>query len=674
MKVLTGIISTTRKGAGYIDDPDLKKDSIYIEEGTLNTALNGDRVEFTVHEKNVRGVKTKVGTIKRIASRAKDTFVGIVSYEGNRCILIPDDKKMYTNISMSSATDKTKLLKKDDKIFVRISPWTDPRKLPEGKVIKVLGKKGINNVEMESIVLERGFEVGFPQAVEKEAEQIGIAGNKFGKKIVATEIAKRRDIRNTLTFTIDPFDAKDFDDAISFKALSADSTGKPFYEIGIHIADVSHYVREGTALDKEAVKRGCSIYLVDRTIPMLPEVLSNDVCSLNPHEDKLSFSAIFVLDDKANIKSRWFGRTVMNSDHRFTYETAQAVIDGNAANANKYSKGIQTAASAETGMKYRDQLVTLNRLAKILQKNKFSKGAIEFEQEEIKFRLDKDGKPIGAYVYERLDTHKLVEEYMLLANREVAKYIFDSIKKKGKRDTGAIYRIHETPDKEKIKNLAVFVKALGYDLHIGKDGAVTAQDLNHLLDQVEDTPHESLVRTAAVRSMQKAIYSTKNVGHFGLAFDFYTHFTSPIRRYPDLLVHRVLAKHLHNEPFADKDIVTFQHIAESSTAREIDASIAERESKKLKQVEYMSTRVGQTFDGVISGVTRWGMYVEDRETKSEGMIGMRNLGDDYYNFNEKTYSIVGEKTGKKFTLGDRVRFKVLAADLDKKTLDYGFVS
>jgi ribonuclease R len=717
-RILIGTISATRKGAGYIDDPDPKKDSIYIEEGTLNTALNGDTVEFTVAEKNIRGVKTKVGTIKKIVNRAKETFVGIVSYEGNRCILIPDDKKMYTNISISLVSTG-KALQKDDKIFVRILPWTDPKKLPEGKVIKVLGKKGINNVEMESIVLERGFEVGFPQAVEKEAEQIGIASNKLGKKIAAAEIAKRRDIRGTLTFTIDPFDAKDFDDAISFRILSGgkkevlrdpmsppaggasssrlppvggeamhDSAESPakcpsesssfppsiLYEIGIHIADVSHYVREGSALDKEAVKRGCSVYLVDRTIPMLPEVLSNDVCSLNPREDKLSFSAIFTMDDKANIKSRWFGRTVMNSDHRFTYETAQAVIDGNAANANKYSKGIQTATSAEAGMKYRGELVTLNRLAKILQKNKFSKGAIEFDQEEIKFRLDKDGKPIGAYVYERLDTHKLVEEYMLLANREVAKYIFESIKKKGKRDTGAIYRVHETPDKEKIKNLAVFVKALGYDLHIGKDGAVTAGDLNHLLDQVEDTPHESLVRTAAVRSMQKAIYSTKNVGHFGLAFDFYTHFTSPIRRYPDLLVHRVLAKHLHDEPFADKDIVTFQHIAETSTAREIDAAIAERESKKLKQVEYMSTRVGQTFDGVISGVTRWGMYVEDRETKSEGMIGMRDIDDDYYNFNEKAYSIVGEKTGKKFTLGDKIRFKVLAADLDKKTLDYGFVS
>lgn len=672
---LTGIISTTRKGAGYIDDPDPKKDSIYIEEGTLNTALNGDTVEFTVTEKNIRGVKTKVGTIKRIVIRAKETFVGIVDGQSSGAqkggfIVIPDDKKMYVSILISADELKRlekegKPLQKDDKVYLKILPWTDSKKLPEGKVLKVLGKKGVNNVEMESIVLERGFEMGFPSAVEKEAEHIG----QVEKKITAEEIAKRRDIRDTLTFTIDPFDAKDFDDAISFKALS---DGR--YEIGVHIADVSHYVREGSALDKEAVKRGCSIYLVDRTIPMLPEVLSNDVCSLNPHEDKLSFSAIFIVDDKAHIHERWFGRTVMNSDHRFTYETAQAVIDGKPENAVKYSKNIQTVASAEAGMKYHNDLVTLNKLAKILKKDKFSKGAIEFEQEEIKFRLDKDGRPVGVYSYERLDTHKLVEEYMLLANREVAKYIFDSIKKKGKRDTGAIYRIHETPDKEKMQNLAIFVKALGYNLRLGKDGHVTARNLNHLLDQVEDTPHESLIRTAAIRSMQKAVYSTKNVGHFGLAFDFYTHFTSPIRRYPDLLVHRVLAKHLHNEPFADRDIVTFQHIAETSTAREIDAAIAERESKKLKQVEYMSSRVGQTFEGVISGVTKWGMYVEDKETKSEGMIGMRALGDDYYVFNERTYSIVGEKTKKKFTLGDSIKFKVLAADLDKRTLDYGLVS
>ncbi len=661
--ILTGIVSTTRRGAGYIDDVDPKKDSIYIEEGNLNTALNGDTVEFVVRDGNVRGVKTKIGKVTRVVTRARENFVGIVdSIQNDGCLIIPDDKKMYVNISIPAAESKD--LKKDDKVYLKLLPWNNPKDLPVGKVLRVLGKKGVNDVEMESIVLERGFEVGFPPAVEREAEHIG----QNEKKITPEEIAKRLDIRNTLTFTIDPFDAKDFDDAISFKKLPND-----IYEIGVHIADVSHYVREGTALDKEAVKRGCSIYLVDRTIPMLPEVLSNDVCSLNPHEDKLSFSAIFTMDAKGKIESRWFGKTVMNSDHRFTYETAQAVIDGDILNTEKYSKGIQTKASAEAGMKYREELVTLNSLAKILQKEKFFKGAIEFEQEEIKFRLDEKGKPVGVYSYERLDTHKLVEEFMLLANREVAKFIFESIKKKGHRDTGAIYRIHEVPDRDKIKSLASFVKTLGYNLNIPKSGDVTARDINHLLDQIEDTPHESLIRTAAIRSMQKAIYSTKNIGHFGLAFDFYTHFTSPIRRYPDLLVHRILHQHLNHEPFGDRDIVTFQNIAQSSTRREIDASQAERESKKLKQVEYMSTRVGQTFHGVISGVSKGGIYVEEVESKSEGMIGMRNLGEDYYIFDEKTYSVVGEKSKKRYTLGDPIEFKVLAADLDKKMLDYGVV-
>jgi len=663
-KILTGIITTTRKGAGYIDDPDPKKDSVYIEEGTLKTALNGDTVKFKTTVKNIRGVKTMVGEITEIVSRARESFVGIVSFEGGACLVIPDDKKMYVNIAIAQA-DAGKL-KKDQKVQVKLLPWKDPKKLPEGKLMRILGDKGVNDVEMEAIVIEKGFEVGFSEAVEKEATEIG----KAGKVIAPAELALRRDMRRTLTFTIDPFDAKDFDDAISFRELPA-RDGVRLFEVGVHIADVSHYVRPGTALDKEAVKRGCSVYLVDRTIPMLPEVLSNDVCSLNPHEDKLSFSAIFVMDEKAHIKERWFGKTVMNSTHRFTYETAQAAIDNDPKAAEKLSKGIQTAASAEPGMKYHAELDRLNRLAKILQKDKFMAGAIEFEQDEIKFRLDKAGRPIGVYTYERFDAHKLVEEFMLLANREVAKYIFGSIKRKGTRDTGAIYRIHDVPDKDRIKDLAVFVKALGYNLRTGKDGQVTAQDLNHLLDEIEDTPHESLIRTATIRSMQKAIYSTKNVGHFGLAFDFYTHFTSPIRRYPDLLVHRILAKHLHHEPFGDRDIVTFQQIADSSTRREIDASSAERESKKLKQVEYMSTRVGQTFEGTISGVTKWGMYVEEKVSRSEGMIGMRSLGDDYYIFNEKTYSIIGEKTKKKFTLGDTIKFKVLGADLDKKMLDYG---
>ncbi len=676
--IIAGTISTTQKGAGYVDDPEALLESVYVAPGSLNTALHRDTVEVRVHEEKIRGVQTRVGVVTRVISRAKEMFVGIVSVKGDGVFVIPDDRKMY--IAIRILPQFSAGLTNDQKVYVKLLPWTDPAVNPTGEIVRVLGQKGNNDVEMESIVLEKGFEVGFPAAVEKEAEQI----EKTEKQISAEEIAKRRDMRGVATFTIDPFDAKDFDDAISFRELSkeeatkagldasasaAGATAGPLYEIGVHIADVSHYVREGMALDKEAVKRGCSVYLVDRTIPMLPEILSNDICSLNPHEDKLSFSAIFVLDDKTRIRSRWFGRTVMNSTHRFTYETAQAVIDGEPSKAVGYSSGIQTAASAESGMQYRAELATLDRLAKILQKEKFLNGAIEFEQEEIKFRLDEKGKPIGVYRKERLDTHKLVEEYMLLANREVAKFVFDSIKKKGIRDTGAIYRIHDLPDKEKIMNLSTFVKALGYTLRT-KDGAVTAHDLNHLLEQIENTPHESLIRTATIRSMQKAVYSTKNIGHFGLAFEFYTHFTSPIRRYPDLLVHRVLAKHLANEAFGDREIFVYQHIAETSTDREIDAADAERSSKKLKQVEYMSSFIGKTFAGTISGVAKWGIYVEEKETKSEGMIPIRNLGTDYFNFDEKTYSITGERTKKKFTLGDAITFKVMTADLDKKMLEY----
>ena len=678
---ITGIIMTTRKGMGFIADPSASEAArkkgeakdILIEAGFLNTALNGDTVEVLLHaSRRSRDGKSeeKTGEVTRVITRAKESFVGTIDIERGIHFLIPDSKKMYTDIIIPTAEAEKHSLKKDQKVYVTLQPWTDPKKNPEGKVVKVLGNKGINDVEMESIVLERGFDVGFPAPVEAEAEHI----EKHEKVISPEELSKRRDFRSTLTFTIDPFDAKDFDDAISFKKLP---DGK--YEIGVHIADVAHFVREGTALDKEAVKRGCSIYLVDRTIPMLPEALSNDVCSLNPGSDKCAFSAVFIIDEKAHVLERWFGRTVINSTFRFTYETAQAIINGKpwlngespAGDDNKNVPHEHTKISDPVaGMKYQGELKTLNQLAKLFQAEKFKNGAIEFEQEEIKFKLDANGKPIGVYKKERLDSHKLVEEYMLLANREVAKFIFDSIKRKGGKDTGAIYRIHDVPDKDRINDLSTFAKALGYNLQINKDGVVTAHALNSLLEQIEGTPHESLLSTATVRSMQKAVYSTKNIGHFGLAFDFYTHFTSPIRRYPDLLVHRILAKHLNNEPFGDRDIVTFQHIAETSTAREIDASGAERESKKLKQVEYMSERVGQVFEGKISGVTEWGLYVEESETKSEGMIKIRDLGSDFFSFDKKTYSILGERTKKRFTLGDAIKFKVAAADLDKKTLDY----
>ena len=631
---IEGVIITTRKGMGFIKNPNNHEKDIIIEEGFLNTAMNGDTVEVKLGK--INSYKQQTAEVVRIVERNRDSFVCTIDLRNDVLTAYPDDKKAYASFVLNDA-DKAKV-SVGDKVYLKMNPWTDPKVNPTGTIIKIIGKKGNNNAEMESIVLEKGFEYDYPPAVLKEAEQID-------RKISAEEIAKRRDMRDTLTFTIDPFDAKDFDDAISYKKLENGT-----YEIGVHIADVSHYVQEGTALDKEALKRATSIYLVDRTIPMLPEVLSNDVCSLNPNEDKLTFSSVFIMNDKAEVLERWFGRTVIHSDMRFTYESAQEVLDA--------KKG-----------QYFDELDTLNRIAKILQKEKFNKGAIEFEQDEIKFKLDENGKPIGVYRKERLDTHKLVEEYMLLANREVAKFIHECITKKGKKDTGAIYRIHDIPDKERMMELSVFVKALGYTLRT-KEGKVTAHDIKHLLKQIAGTPHEALISTAVIRSMQKAVYSTKNIGHFGLAFDFYTHFTSPIRRYPDVLVHRILARHLHHEPFADGEINTFQKIAEQSTAREIDAASAERESKKLKQVEYMSDKIGQVFEGTISGVTEWGLYVEEKETKSEGMINIRNIGTDFYEFDKKTYSITGQKTKKKFTLGDPIKFKVIGADLDKKTLDY----
>ena len=690
----TGKIATNRKGFGFINFEESDR-RIVFEPGNLLAALSGDTVEYKIIKKNADG---EFGTVTRVVERGKENYVGIVLEDKGQFFLIPDDKRAYLDfiIDPTSVQKIEQSLKTDQKVYTKLLPWTDPKQNPQVEVIRILGQKGENNVEMEAIVLESGFETGFPAEVEKEAEKY----EKEGTGITAEEIAQRRDMRDVLTFTIDPFDAKDFDDAISFRKVtgnpvipvktgilsndkvsnagnlesseSQDSAGviehnhllggndkknasdkEQLYEIGVHIADVSHYVREGTAIDTEALKRATSIYLVDRTIPMLPEVLSNGVCSLMPDVDRLAFSAIFKMNDKAEVVERWFGRTIIHSAKRFTYETAQDSIIGK-------SKELS------------EELIKLNDIAKILKENKFANGAIEFEQDEIKFKLDENGKPLGVYRKTRFDAHKLVEEFMLLANREVAKFIHDEIKKSGTRDTGAIYRIHDLPDPERMTELAEFAKALGYTLHTDK-GKVKAADIKSLLKQIEGTPHEALLATAMIRSMQKAVYSTKNIGHFGLAFDYYTHFTSPIRRYPDLLVHRILAKHLHGEPFGDRDIVTFGKIAEHSTNREIDAAKAERASIKLKQVEYMSERIGQTFEGVISGVTEWGIYVEEKETKSEGMINIRNLGDDYWNFEKKTYSIVGERTHKRYTLGDSIKFKITSADIEKKMLDFELV-
>lgn len=641
----TGEITVSGRGVGYFSLPEEVMKELGTEEDVelttlaLKTALNNDEVEIKLLPK-VEGLRQQ-GEVIKIIKRAKNRFVGTLAGSKDFFFLKPDDRRMYRDIfvHVSNALNG----KDGDKVLVELIGWKDPTKSPEGKVVQVLGRKGVHNVEMEAIVLESGFDYAFPQDLLDEAERIA----KAERDKVGEEISKRKDFRGTTTFTIDPFDAKDFDDAISFKDL-----GDGTYEIGVHIADVSHYVTERSLLDAEAKKRGLSVYLVDRTIPMLPEVLSNDLCSLNPNEDKLTFSAVFVMNDKAEILERWFGRTVIHSDKRFTYEDAQESLDT--------KKG-----------EYFTQLDTLNKIAKLLQLEKFRNGAIDFETEEVKFELDDQGRPIRVYKKERKDTHKLVEEYMLLANREVALYTFNQTDK-GATKGAAIYRIHDLPNKEKIMNLHTFLKALGYDLD-AEDGEVTAKEISRLLRQVDGKPEESLIKTAAIRSMAKAVYSTRNIGHFGLGFKYYTHFTSPIRRYPDLLVHRLLARYLTKGKVEADEIARYQRLAEDSSQKEIGAAEAERASIKYKQVEYMLNHVGETFEGTVSGVSEWGVYIEEKETKAEGMVRMKNMTDDFYSLDPKTYSVVGAKSKKKYSLGDTVKVKLENADLEKKILDYSFI-
>jgi ribonuclease R len=632
-----GIISVSSKGVGYLEIPDLSED-IEIQAEHLNTALNKDEVEAVLIPGVIRG--RRQGKVLKVTKRAKESFVGVLEKTDSKLLLVPDDKRFYTKIHIAAPAPAGS--EPGMKALVHLDAWNDPKVLPTGTIDRVIGRKGEHNAEMASIVLERGIDTDYPAAVEKEAEEI----ERTQKPIPAAELAKRRDFRETLTMTIDPVDAKDFDDAISFAPL-----GDGWYEVGVHIADVSHYVREGTALDAEARKRGFSVYLVDRTIPMLPEVLSNDICSLNPNEDKLVFSAVFEINAKAEIRSRWFGKAVIRSAKRFSYEEAQGSLD-------------------DEKKPYHHELTTLNGMAKIMRAAKWKKGAIDFEQDEIRFELDPiSGKPLKIYKKERLDTHKLVEEYMLLANREVAEYMWKAFEKKAFKSP-FIYRIHDTPDRDRIAELALFVKALGYTLPLTPKGSVTAQDLQALFKQIAGKAEEGMIKTAAVRSMAKAVYTTKNIGHFGLAFEYYTHFTSPIRRYADLLVHRVLFKHLSGEPVGEEEWVRYEKMAAENTEREIAAAEAERASKKYKQVEYMLDHVGEIFDGVISGVTEWGIYVEETHTRAEGMVKLRDLpGNDFYALDPKTYSVVGERTKRRFTLGDKVRFKITAADMERKTLD-----
>ncbi|HMP67182.1 MAG TPA: ribonuclease R [Candidatus Paceibacterota bacterium] len=638
--IIEGKITTTGKGIGYVDNPNDDQD-ILIENNNLNHALNGDtvRVQILAEKKDDR----ITGEVVVVLRRAREQFVGTIFKEESACFVKPDNHKIYTNFLLSEK-DINKV-KNNDKVLVKFIDWKEDAPNPIVELLKVFGQKGQHEVEIQSIIFEKGFDSRFKKEIEDEAVKL----KQQWFPIPESEIKKRRDIRNESVMTIDPIDAKDFDDALHIKKLPNGN-----FEVGVHIADVSHYVTPGTALDEEAFQRGSSVYMVDRTVPMLPEILSNDLCSLNPNEDKLAFSSIFEITKDAVVEKRWFGRTVINSKKRFTYEEAQAILD------------------AGNGIFY-NELNEINKLAKILNKRNKESGAIEFEKEEIKFELDPNGKPLRIVKKAPLETHKLVENMMLLSNREVAKYIHDIGKRFGGEQNTLIYRVHGVPNKDKVADLASFLKILGYQLPLDKDGEIRAKDLNDLFSKIAGRDEEALIKSIAIKTMSKAIYANENSGHFGLAFEYYTHFTSPIRRYPDLLVHRILATFLENKKIEKTDIIRLERGAILSTEREISAAEAERESIKYKQAEYMQNHIGQEFEGIISGVSPWGLYVQLKETLTEGMVHISKLGQDYFKLDEKKYQIVGERTGKIFKLSDNVIVKIEAIDLERNNINMSIV-
>ena len=639
-----GPISISSKGTGYVKVPELDEDP-EIDFRHLKTALHGDLVEIIIHPK---GKGRQSAEVSKIIRRAKTGFAGVLEEEKGISFLKPDDTKMYADIIIP--TSFLHGARRGQKVFVKIISWKDPMKNPEGEVAQILGTPGDNDVEIESLALERGFVTKLPEEVEREAEKIRLLG------IREEDYKDRRDFRKILTFTIDPADAKDFDDAISFKVIEGG-----LYEVGVHIADVSYYVKPGTGLEREARERGTSVYMVDRTIPMLPEALSSDLCSLVPRKDRLTLSAVFVMDKNAEVKSEWFGRTVIHSQKRFTYEEAEEAIKKSGAPLHK-------------------ELHILNTMAKKLTKERFEKGAISLEQEEVKFVLDKKGVPIKVIKKERGDSNRLIEEFMLLANRKVAEKISKKMMKNAKSDKFVapeneqifVYRIHDLPPKEKMEDLQFFLKSLGHHVSL-KGGVIPSFELNRLLEKLEGRHEKDAVHRAVIRSMAKAVYSTKNVGHYGLAFKHYTHFTSPIRRYPDIMVHRILIDHLKGIKIGKEKISLYESMSNKASEQEKKAAEAERASIKYKQVEYMGYRVGQTFTGIISSITEWGIYVEEIETKCEGLVRVRDLGNDYYNFDEKRFALIGQRKKKVYRLGDRVKIKVKDADLERKTIDYVLV-
>ncbi len=631
--VITGIVDMKQTGKAYVITADLDED-VFISANNTYHALNGDKAKVRLFPKR-KGRKTE-GRIIEIIERAKKQFVGIIEVSKQYAFLIPDDTSVPVDIYIPISNLKG--AKNGEKAVAKINDWPEHSKNPFGEIIEVLGKPGDNNVEMHSILMNFGFPLGFPENIEKEAERIGTT-------ITDKEISKRRDFRNVFTCTIDPEDAKDFDDALSVEKLD-----NGLWEIGIHIADVSHYVVEETGIDKEAYERGTSIYLVDRVIPMLPEKLSNNVCSLNPQVDKLCFSAVFQMDEKAKVVHEWFGKTVINSNRRYNYDEVQKIIEGNED-------------------KYKEQILILHSLASKLRKVRFEKGAIAFSSQEVKFILDKDGKPTGAYIKEQTDSNRLVEDFMLLANRKVAERIGT---KHGRQEPRAfVYRVHDVPNPEKFQTFAEFVEKLGYKIQTGSRKSISSS-LNNLFEQIKGKGEENMIESIAVRTMAKAEYSTKNIGHYGLAFKYYTHFTSPIRRYPDLMVHRLLEMYLHGSQSVNQ--AELEEKCQHSSIMERNAQQAERTSIKYKQAEYLLDKVGQEFQGLISGVSKWGIFVELDVCKCEGMVSLKYMDDDFYYLDEDNYRVIGHKFNKEYKLGDPVRVIVKKIDLAKKQMDFVLVS
>lgn len=631
--IMTGVFQRKSNGKNSFI-PDDGGETIFIAERNSAHAMNNDKVKIALFAK--RKKQNPEGEVIEIIERANDTFVGTLKVDKFYAFLLTENRTLANDIFIPK--DKLKGGKNGDKAVVKVTEWPEEAKNPIGQVIDILGQAGDNTTEMHAILAEFGLPYVYPKNVETAAE-------KIPAEISEADYSEREDLRNVTTFTIDPKDAKDFDDALSIRLI------KPgLWEVGVHIADVTHYVKEGGVIDKEAEKRATSVYLVDRTIPMLPERLCNFICSLRPNEEKLAFSVIFDMNEKGEVKDARIQHTVIKSDRRFTYEEAQKVI--------------------ETGEgDYKEEILELNKLAQILRKQRLASGAIDFDRVEVKFEIDETGKPLSVYFKESKEANKLIEEFMLLANRTVAEKIGKV--PKNKKPKVFPYRIHDLPDPDKLENLNWFINRFGYKIRTSGSKAEVSKSINRLLNDIKNKKEQNLVETVSLRAMQKARYSTHNIGHYGLAFDYYTHFTSPIRRFPDMMVHRLLTRYLAGGRTAQE--TKYEELCDHSSEMEQIAANAERASVKYKQVEFMGERLGMEFDGVISGVTEWGLYVELNENKCEGMIPMRDLGDDYYDFDEKNYCLIGRRHHKKFSLGDPVTIKVARANLEKKQLDFALV-